>query len=85
MPSALGCGTRRTLAFSPTISGAYCGPRKPGPYAAELKNRKGAMLTKPGSSASSRSSSLATSEPSDGYWIGPVGGLPVCIWYVARP
>ena len=37
---------------SPTISGAYCGPRKPGPYAAGLKRRYGAMLTKLGSGAS---------------------------------
>jgi hypothetical protein len=58
---------------SPTTSGAYCGPRNPGPYAAGLSERDGAMLTKLGSSASSRSNSLATREPSDGYWIGPMG------------
>jgi len=48
---------------SPTTSGAYSVPRKPGPNAPGLSSRLGAMLTKPGSSSSSLPSSLATSDP----------------------
>src|SRR5262249_40257742 len=40
--------------------------------------------TKPGRSSVPPSSSLLTSEPSVGYWIGPPGARPVCMRYVAR-
>src|SRR5262249_35558456 len=70
---------------SPTISGAYRGPRKPDPYALWLRPRNGATLTNPGNSASSAPSSFDTSAPSDGYSIGPCGTYPVRSRYVARP
>src|SRR5262245_61002800 len=69
---------------SPTISGAYFGPRNPGPNAAGLRKRYGAILTKLGNSASSAPSSWLQTEPSVGYWTGPCGRYPVRRRYVAR-
>ncbi len=59
--------------LSPTLSGAYSGPRKPGPYAAGLMKRFGAMATQLGSGDSIEPSSFDKSDPMPGYWIGPVG------------
>src|SRR5262249_48569431 len=67
------CPTTKLTAFSPTISGAYCGPRKPEPKAPRLRNRTGAMLAKPGRAASGGLQLLGDERAEDGILDRPAG------------